>query len=43
MTTEQFFLILGTIYIAPHMSRIYCSVMGSLFMLGAACKGLGLI
>jgi hypothetical protein len=43
MTAEQYFLILGTIYIAPHMSPIYCSVMGSLFMLGAACKALGWI
>ena len=40
MTTEQL-LILGTIYIAPHMSPIYCHVMGSIFMFGAVGKALG--
>jgi hypothetical protein len=40
MTTEQL-LILGTIYIAPHMHPIYCHVMGSIFMFGAVCKALG--
>ena len=40
MTTEQL-LILGTIYIAPHMNPIYCHVMGSIFILSALCKTLG--
>jgi hypothetical protein len=43
MTTEQFFLILGTIYIAPHIHPIYCQLTGVLFLITAACKGLGLI
>ena len=43
MTTEQYFVILGTIYIAPHMHPAFCHVMGAMFMLVAACKTLGLI
>jgi len=41
--TEEYFLILGTIYIAPHLHPAYCHVMGILFMVGAACKGFGWI
>jgi hypothetical protein len=43
MTTEQFFLILGTIYIAPTVSPIFANVAGFGFLILAACKKLGLI
>ena len=43
MTAEQFFAVLGTIYIAPHMHPIYGQVVGFGFLLAAACKGLGWI
>ena len=43
MTTEQYFLIIGTIYIAPHMHSFYGHLMGSIFMFGAVCKALGWI
>lgn len=42
MTTEQL-LILGTIYISPHMHPVFCHVMGTFFILCATCKALGLI
>jgi hypothetical protein len=43
MTTEQFFAVLGTIYIAPHMHPIYGHVMGFGLLVAAACKSWGLI
>ena len=41
MTTEQFFLIIGTIYIAPHAHPVYGQVSGFVLLLAAACKSLG--
>jgi hypothetical protein len=43
MTTEQFFLILGTIYLARFADPIFSHVMGLGFLMAAACKVLGLI
>jgi hypothetical protein len=43
MTTEQFLLILGTIYIAPHLNPFYCQAAGMVLIGVAACKGLGWI
>jgi len=43
MTTEQFFAVLGTIYIAPHMHPIFGHVAGFGLLVAAVCKGLGLI
>jgi hypothetical protein len=43
MNTEQFFAVLGTIYIAPHMHPIYGHVVGFGLLVAAVCKGLGLI
>jgi hypothetical protein len=40
MTTEQL-LILGTIYIAPHIHPIVSQLSGVIFLITAACKGLG--
>jgi len=41
MTTEQYFAVLGTIYIAPHLSPLYCQVVGACLLLAALCKSLG--
>ena len=43
MTTEQFFAVLGTIYIAPHMHPIFNHVVGFSFLVAAVCKSLELI
>jgi len=41
MTTEQYFAVLGTIYIAPHVHPVYGQLAGIAFLLAAACKDLG--
>jgi hypothetical protein len=41
MTTEQYFAVLGTIYIAPHMHHVFGRVVGFCLLLAAACKSLG--
>lgn len=41
MTDTQLLLLLGTIWIAPYMNEVYSKVMGCMFILVAACKGLG--
>jgi len=41
MTIEQYFLILGTIYIAPHLHSFYGHVTGSILMFYVVCKLLG--
>jgi len=43
MTTEQYLVMLGTIYIVPHTNPIYCQVAGCGFLIVAGCKGLGWI
>ena len=43
MTTEQLFLILGTIYIAPHIHCNQGFVVGFGFLIAAVCKSLELI
>jgi hypothetical protein len=43
MTSEQYFVILGTIYLAPHISPVYCKVAGLIFLLVAIGKQFGLI
>ena len=41
MTTEQFFAVLGTIYIAPHMHPFFGHVMGFGLFFAVVCKALG--
>jgi hypothetical protein len=41
MTTSQFLVIIGTIYIAPHINKYCCQAMGTLFLIVAASKDLG--
>lgn len=41
MTTEQYFAVLGTIYIAPHMHPAFGHVVGFVLLLAAVCRGLG--
>jgi len=43
MTTVQFLILIGTIYIAPHTSATLGLFMGMAFITFAACMGLGLI
>ena len=47
MTTTQFLLIIGTVYIAPHIPAFFSIPVGLLFVIFAACiaacNGLGLI
>jgi len=43
MTSTQFLVIIGTIYIAPHINKYCCQVMGLLFLTVAASKELGWI
>ena len=43
MTTEQLFLILGTIYIAPHAPSAQGLVAGYVLLLAGAIKALGWI
>jgi len=41
MTTEQCYVVLGTIYLAPYLDPVYCQVMGCCLLIAAACKSLG--
>jgi len=41
MTTEQFFAVLGTIYLAPHTPPIFSQMMGFGLFFAVACKNLG--
>jgi hypothetical protein len=41
MTETQLLLLLGTIWVAPHCNKIYNLVVGGIFIIVAACKGLG--
>ena len=43
MTTEEFLLILATIYIAPHLPPAQGYITGGVLFMAAACKSLGLI
>ena len=43
MTSSQFLIIIGTIYIAPHINKYWCQAMGCVFLIIAATKELGLI
>jgi hypothetical protein len=43
MNTEQFFVVLGTIYIAPHVNSNQGHVTGFILLIAAVCKSLGLI
>jgi hypothetical protein len=41
MTSTQFLVIIGTIYIAPHINKYWCQAMGALFLVVAVSKDLG--
>lgn len=43
MTTVQFLILIGTIYIAPHTLPAFGIFMGMAFITFAACMGLGLV
>ena len=43
MTSSQFLVIIGTIYIAPHINKYCCQAMGCVFLILAAIKELGFI
>lgn len=43
MSTNEFLVVIGTIWIAPHLNPSYCQITGLIFLLVAVCKGLGLI
>jgi hypothetical protein len=43
MTTEQFLVLIGTIWIAPTVIKPYGQFAGSLVLIIAALKGLGWI
>ena len=43
MTSNQFLVIIGTIYIAPHINKYCCQAMGCVFLIIAATRELGLI
>jgi hypothetical protein len=43
MTSSQFLIIIGTIYIAPHINKYCCLAMGCVFLIIAAIRELGLI
>jgi hypothetical protein len=40
MTTTQQLILLGTIWIAPHLNESYGLFVGSIFLLVAVCNGL---
>ena len=40
MTTQQFLVIVGTIYIAPHLPKWWSGLIGSITLIVAAAKGL---
>jgi len=41
MTSTQLFIILGTVWIAPHVSKNHGQITGSIILLVMACKELG--
>ena len=43
MTETQYLLLIGTAWIAPHTDSRYALAAGLLFVLWAACRGLGWI
>jgi hypothetical protein len=43
MTSTQFLLLIGTIYIAPHVPAFGGIPLGLFFVIYASCIGLGLI
>ena len=43
MTTTQLLLIIGAIYIAPHLPAFFSTSLGVFFIIYASCIGLGLI
>ena len=43
MTEIQFLTLLGTIYIAPHLRKDYCFVVGVFFLAFAIGKQLGFL
>lgn len=43
MTSTQFLVIIGTIYIAPHINKYCCQVTGTLFLVIALSQELGWI
>jgi len=43
MTEAQFLVILGTIWVSPHLHKGYGQIIGSVMLIVAACKGLGWI
>jgi hypothetical protein len=43
MTDTQFFVLAATIWIAPHYPAPLGLIVGCMFIIAAACKGLGWI
>jgi hypothetical protein len=43
MTDPQLLILTGIIWIAPHCDRVYCITVGCVFLIAAACQGLGWI
>ena len=43
MTDTQLLLVLGTMWIAPHVNKHYAQITGLIFLIVCACKGLGWI
>ena len=41
MTTQQFLVIVGTIYIAPHLPKYWSGLIGSITLVVAGAHGLG--
>jgi hypothetical protein len=41
MTETQMLVLVGTIYIAPHLEGWFGVIVGSIILIVAACKGLG--
>ena len=43
MTDSQFLVLMGTVWIAPHINKYYAQITGLIMTAVAACKGLGWI
>jgi len=41
MTETQMLVLIGTIYIAPHLDERFGMIVGTIILIVAACKGLG--
>ncbi len=41
MTTTQLLIILGTVWIAPHITKNHGLITGSIVLLATACRELG--